>query len=123
MQAREVASIECEDEQACASLWARTVAYVSTHSATRIGFADENHVETKPPLESGVVYLWASRTPSPTNEHHARIRIKALCRGMYAMDGGPGWQYARCAREIETLERQYGEFVLTPRTGSTNDPA
>ncbi|WP_230951432.1 hypothetical protein [Burkholderia anthina] len=35
------------------------------------------------------------------------IRLKAMCKGMYDSDGGPGWQYGACASKILEIEKGF----------------
>jgi hypothetical protein len=70
-----------------------------------------------------VVYLSATRTPSDKSGEGARISLKGMCRGMYGMDGGPGWLYASCASQIRSIEMNFRAFVLAPLRGPASDPA
>ncbi|WP_250454344.1 hypothetical protein [Caballeronia sp. ATUFL_M2_KS44] len=123
LQAREFAAVDCQGPDECSLLWTRTKAYVTRYSATHIRYADERAIETARPLEAGVVYLWATRTPSAEKRGWARISVKAMCRGMYAMDGGPGWLYTQCASEIQKVEIRFRGFVLAPERGAQDDAA
>lgn|GEM_PF-975035 len=122
-QAREFASVDCQEPDECSLLWTRTKAFVSRYSATHIGLANGSNIRTERPLEAGVVYLSATRTQSATSRGQARISVKALCRGMYGIDGGPGWLYARCASEIQRVELMFRGFVLAPHQSWTDDSA
>lgn len=42
------------------------------------------------------------------------IRLKAMCKGMYASDGGPGWRYDACATRILDIERGFRSFIREP---------
>lgn len=35
------------------------------------------------------------------------IRLKAMCKGMYDSNGGPGWQYGSCASKILEVEKGF----------------
>jgi hypothetical protein len=95
--------------------------YVARYSATRIRHADSAGIETRRPLEAGVVYLSAMRTPSDKSGERARISLKGMCRGMYGMDRGPGWIYASCASQIRSVEMIFRAFVLAPLRGPASD--
>ncbi|SAK93933.1 hypothetical protein [Caballeronia ptereochthonis] len=123
VQAREFASIDCFGPEECSRLWERTRQYVARYSATRIRREDAAEIETGRPLEAGVVYLWATRTPTGNGGERARISLKGMCRGMYGMDGGPGWRYAQCASRIRSIEMNFRGFVGAPARGPTDDAA
>ncbi|MFM0136364.1 hypothetical protein [Caballeronia grimmiae] len=112
MKAREFAFVDCSGDDQCAQRWNRTRQYIARHSATRIRRADAVEIETGRPLEAGVVYLWATRTPAGPGSERAHIRIKGMCKGMYGMDGGPGLLYAQCAEQIRCIEMNFRSFVL-----------
>jgi hypothetical protein len=95
---RQAASLQCSTPSECDRAWSRTRQYVEAHSSTRITRASPDWIETAQPYVAGEVYLWASRTAS--GEGGAVIRLKAMCKGMYDSNGGPGWQYDACARKI-----------------------
>nr|WP_244108112.1 MULTISPECIES: hypothetical protein [Burkholderia] len=95
---RQAASLQCATPSECDRAWSRTRRYVEAHSSTRITRASADRIETAQPYVAGEVYLWASRTAS--GEGGAVIRLKAMCKGMYDSNGGPGWQYDACARKI-----------------------
>lgn len=123
MKAREFASIDCSGDDECAQRWNRTRQYIARHSATRICRADDANIETGRPLEAGVVYLWATRTPPGPGGERARIRIKGMCKGMYGTDGGPGLLYSQCAEQIHSIEMNFRSFVLAPHEGPADDAA
>ncbi|WP_250538916.1 MULTISPECIES: hypothetical protein [unclassified Caballeronia] len=123
VEAREFATIDCSGSDECAQRWDRTRQYVARYSATRIRHADAAAIETGRPLEAGVVYLWATRTPAAPGSGRARISLKGMCRGMYGMDGGPGWLYAQCASQIRSIEMNFRGFVLAPAEGCADDAA
>ena len=106
---RHEASIACETTVACDKAWARTRAFIQTHSATRIVQADDSAIQTAFPHAFGFVYLAASRTADEAG--HIVIRLKAMCRGMYDSDGGAGLLYSTCARSIESTEAEYHAWV------------
>jgi len=122
-EARELASIECSGLEECTARWERTRQYVTRYSATRIRHADAAEIETGRPLEAGVVYLWATRTPAAGNGDHARISLKGMCRGMYGMDGGPGWLYASCASQIRSIEMKFRNYVVSEDSVLPDDAA
>ncbi|KAK45587.1 hypothetical protein BG58_16490 [Caballeronia jiangsuensis] len=121
MQAREFASVDCSGTYECTQRWERTRQYVARYSATRIYRADQSEIETGRPLEAGVVYLWATRTPAGPGSERARIRLKGMCKGMYGMDGGPGLLYAQCAAQIRSIETNFRGFVVAPVAGPAGD--
>ncbi|MFM0326562.1 hypothetical protein [Caballeronia glebae] len=123
MKAREFASVDCSGIDECTQRWERTRQYVARYSATHIRLADQTEIETGRPLEAGVVYLWATRTPAGTGSERARIRLKGMCKGMYAMDGGPGLLYAQCAAQIRSIETNFRGFILAPLVGPADDAA
>jgi hypothetical protein len=54
--------------------------------------------QSGPAVPAGNACLWASRAAS--GDGGAVIGLKAMCKGMYDSNGGPGWQYDACARKI-----------------------
>nr|WP_240690492.1 hypothetical protein [Burkholderia cepacia] len=101
---RQAASLQCSTPAECDRAWSRTRRYVQDHSSTRITRFSTDRIETAPPFLAGEVYLWASRTGSGGG---AVIRLKAMCKGMYDSNGGPGWQYDACAWKIPEIERGF----------------
>ncbi|WP_230947621.1 hypothetical protein [Burkholderia territorii] len=101
---RQAASLQCSTPAECDRAWSRTRRYVQDHSSTRITRLGTDRIETAPPLLAGEVYLWASRTESGGG---SVIRLKAMCKGMYDSNGGPGWQYDACARKILEIEQGF----------------
>jgi hypothetical protein len=122
-EARELALVDCSGREECSQRWERAMEYVARYSATRIRHADSSGIETGRPLEAGVVYLSATRTPSDKSEQRSRISLKGMCKGMYGMDGGPGWLYASCASQIRSIEMNFRAFVLAPLRGPASDAA
>lgn len=125
-EAREFASVECTGRDECTARWERTRQYVARYSATRIHRADAASIETGRPLEAGVVYLWATRAPAAGNAFdgdRARISLRGMCRGMYGMDGGPGWLYASCASQIRSIEMNFRKYVVEPDSSLPDDAA
>ncbi|WP_413169624.1 hypothetical protein [Burkholderia latens] len=101
---RQAASLQCSTPSDCDRAWSRTRRYVQDHSSTRITRFSTDRIETASPLLAGEVYLWASRMESGGG---AVIRLKAMCKGMYDSNGGPGWQYDACARKILEIGRGF----------------
>jgi hypothetical protein len=112
-RARHAASIACETTVACDKAWERTRTFIQTHSATRIVQADGSAIQTAFPHAFGFVYLAATRSADETG--HIVIRLKAMCRGMYASDGGVGLLYSTCARSIESAEAEFHAWVQEER--------
>ncbi|MDN7588013.1 hypothetical protein [Burkholderia seminalis] len=102
---RQAASLPCSTPSECDRAWSRTRRYVQAHSSTRITRSGADRIETAQPYVAGEVYLWASRVESGGGG--AVIRLKAMCKGMYDTDGGPGWQYDVCARKILEIEQGF----------------
>ena len=44
------------------------------------------------------------------------IRLKAMCKGMYDSDGGPGWRYDACATKILDIERGFRSYAAPARS-------
>ncbi|MCA8003320.1 hypothetical protein [Burkholderia metallica] len=105
---RQAAALPCSTPAECDRAWNFARHYVETHSSTRITRASAETIETAPPFLAGEVYLWASRTASGSGA--SVIRIKAMCKGMYDSDGGPGWQYDACATKILDIERGFQSY-------------
>lgn len=116
-EARDDASIGCVGRVACDAAWQRTREFVTRHSATNIRRANEITIETGVPHESGVLYLWASRTAAGDGIDSATIRVKGLCRGMYTSDGAPAWMYVTCAELITQAEKEFRHFVASTDSG------
>ena len=112
-EARDDASISCVGRVACDTVWQRTLEFVTHHSATNIRRANKTTIETGEPHESGVLYIWASRTAAGDAIGSSTIRIKGLCRGMYSSDGTPAWMYVKCAELITQAEREYHLYVTS----------
>ncbi|HIH2746434.1 hypothetical protein L3V59_41595 [Burkholderia aenigmatica] len=105
---RQAAVLRCSTPAECDRAWDFARRYVEAHSSTRITRAGAETIETAPPFLAGEVYLWASRTASGGGA--SVIRLKAMCKGMYDSDGGPGWQYDACATQILDIERGFGAY-------------
>ncbi|VWC74394.1 hypothetical protein BLA17378_03499 [Burkholderia aenigmatica] len=105
---RQAAALQCATPAECDRAWIFARRYVEAHSATRITRAGADTIETAPPFLAGEVYLWASRTASGGDA--AVIRLKAMLKGMYDSDGGPGGQYDACATKIFDIERGFRSF-------------
>ncbi|VWB53811.1 hypothetical protein BLA15945_02512 [Burkholderia lata] len=103
--ARQAAVLQCATPAECDRAWHFARRYIEAHSSTRITRAGADTIETAPPLLAGEVYLWASRTASGGGA--SVIRLKAMCKGMYGTDGGPGWRYDACATRILDIERGF----------------
>ncbi|RQT15587.1 hypothetical protein [Burkholderia contaminans] len=104
---RQAAVLQCSTPAECDRAWHFARRYVEAHSSTRITRADADTIETAAPILAGEVYLWASRT---TSGGASMIRLKAMCKGMYASDGGPGWRYDACATKILDIERGFRSY-------------
>jgi hypothetical protein len=109
--ANEEASVSCVGQKSCDVIWQRTRSYVAAHSAAIIQRADDTIIETKIPHQFGVVYIWASRTPSPDDPVSSIIKLHVMCRGMYESDGSRGWLYGDCARQVVEVERGFHRFA------------
>ncbi|HTH60830.1 MAG TPA: hypothetical protein VL689_11830 [Paraburkholderia sp.] len=57
------------------------------------------------PHEFGIAYFWAAR--STASNGTVTIRLKGMCRGMYDMNGGPGWLYRSCAAQLRDAQREF----------------
>ncbi|WP_227739737.1 MULTISPECIES: hypothetical protein [Burkholderia] len=108
LAAREAAALPCSTPSECDRAWQLARRYVDAHSSTRITRFSADRIETAQPHFAGEVYLWASRTAS--GDGGAVIRLKAMCKGMYGTDGGPGWQYDACASKILEIERGFRAY-------------
>jgi hypothetical protein len=108
--ARDDAAIDCVGQVVCDAMWQRTREFVKQHSVTNIIRANKTVIETAEPHESGVLYLWASRTLMGDGTGSSTIRVKGLCRGMYTTDGNPAWMYVTCAELITHAEREFRQF-------------
>ncbi|WP_234745744.1 hypothetical protein [Burkholderia sp. WTPI3] len=106
---RQTASLPCATQAACDRAWLLTRRYVENRSSTRITRFDAEVIETAQSHLAGNVYLWASRVA--LSEGGWLIRIKAMCKGMYGSDGGPGWRYDVCAAQIREIEGGFRSFV------------
>ena len=113
LAARQAASLPCSTPAECDRAWSRTRRYVEARSSTRITRASAARIETAQPHLAGEVYLWASRAAS--GDGGSVIRLKAMCKGMYGSDGGPGWQYDACARKILEIENGFQSYENPPR--------
>jgi hypothetical protein len=109
--ANEEASVSCVGQKSCDVIWQRTRSYVAEHSAAIIQRADDAIIETKIPHQFGVVYIWASRTPSKDDPASSVIKLHVMCRGMYESDGSRGWLYGNCARQVVEVERGFHRFA------------
>ncbi|WP_260433557.1 hypothetical protein [Burkholderia sp. Bp8998] len=109
---RQAASLQCATPSECDRAWSRTRRYVEAHSSTRITRASADRIETAQPHLAGDVYLWASRAAS--GDGGAVIRLKAMCKGMYDSNGGPGWQYDACARKILEIGNGFQSYENPP---------
>ncbi|WP_244137746.1 hypothetical protein [Burkholderia sp. BCC1644] len=96
-------------------MWNLTRHYVELHSSTRITRFSADRIETAQPYFAGEVYLWASRMASSDGGGWV-IRLKAMCKGMYDSDGGPGWQYGACASQILEIERAFPTYANPPHS-------
>ena len=121
-EARDDASIDCVGQVACDAMWQRTRKFVTQHSVTNIIRANKIAIETAEPHESGVLYLWASRTLMSDGIGSATIRVKGLCRGMYTTDGDPAWMYVTCAELITHAEREFRQFAAGADPGKGAAP-
>ncbi|MBR8235930.1 hypothetical protein K6W26_02205 [Burkholderia sp. AU42008] len=106
--AREAAALQCSTPPECDRAWQLARGYIDAHSSTRITRFSADRIETAQSHFAGEVYLWASRTVS--GDGGAVIRLKAMCKGMYGTDGGPGWQYDACASKILEIERGFATY-------------
>ncbi|WP_260427268.1 MULTISPECIES: hypothetical protein [unclassified Burkholderia] len=105
LEMRQATSLQCSTPSECDRAWSRTRRYVQDHSSTRITRFSADRIETAQPYVAGEVYLWASRAESGGGG--SVIRLKAMCKGMYDSNGGPGWQYDACARKILEIEQGF----------------
>jgi len=116
-EARNDASVDCVGHVACDAMWQRTREFVTQHSVTSIVRANKITIQTAEPHESGVLYLWASRTLMGDGIGSSTIRVKGLCRGMYTTDGDPAWMYVTCAELITDAEREFRQFAAAADPG------
>ena len=114
---RQAASRQCLSPSECDPMWNITRHYVEVHSSTQITRFSADRIETAQPHFAGEVYLWASRMAS--GDGGWVIRLKAMCKGMYDSDGGPGWQYDACASKILEIERGFRLYALPPHSPDT----
>jgi hypothetical protein len=103
--AREQAAIECSTPGDCAQAWNAALAFVRLHSPTPIERITDETIETRTPHEFGVAYYWAARRTA--DDGTMTIRLKGMCRGMYSTDGGPGWNYRRCAAQLREAQLEF----------------
>lgn len=108
-EARELARVTCVSPDACDDAWNRARLFVQMRSATPILRASDDAIETRLPHEFGVAYFGAVREPGAGGAE--TIRLKGMCRGMYASDGGPGWIYRSCAEQIRSAEVEFSRVV------------
>jgi hypothetical protein len=108
-RARQEASIACPTTVACDKAWARTRAFIQTHSATRIVQVDDWAIQTEFPHAFGFVYLAASK--SVGSGGGTVIRLKAMCRGMYDSNGDAGALYSTCAKSIISVEAAFRTWL------------
>lgn len=107
--ARERAYVTCKTPAACADAWNRARRFVELHSTTPVTRVTDATVETALPHEFGVAWFWVVReTPA---DDATTIRLKGMCRGMYATDGGPGWTYGACVTQIRNAEIDFPHVV------------
>ncbi len=111
--AREQAQVECTDYAACEQAWGRARLFVQRHSVTPIERLDDISIETRIPHEFGVAYFWATRRTA--DDGTTVIRLKGLCRGMYSVDGGPGWTYRSCAAQLREAQIEFAREVGVAR--------
>ena len=105
--------LQCSTPAECDRAWHFARRYVEAHSSTRITRADADTIETAAPFLAGEVYLWASRAALGGT---SVIRLKAMCKGMYDSDGGPGWRYDACATKILDIERGFRSYAAPARS-------
>jgi hypothetical protein len=108
-EAREQAWVTCSSRMACDEIWNRTRLYVQLYSRTPISRLDDSVIETEAPHESGIAYFWAERTTDEGGT--TTVRLKGMCRGMYASDGDPAWTYGICADQIRHAEMNFRDVV------------
>ncbi|WP_239483324.1 hypothetical protein [Burkholderia sp. MS455] len=118
LETRQTALLRCATQSECDRAWNRTRDFIERHSSTRITRFGSDLIETAQPSLAGNVYLWASRTASADGS--STIRLKAMCKGMYDSNGGPGWQYDGCATQI--LEIQEGFRSLQDPSSAQGTP-
>ncbi|WP_240327487.1 hypothetical protein [Burkholderia sp. IDO3] len=117
LAARQAAALQCSTPSGCDRAWKLARRYVEAHSSTRITRFGADRIETAQPYLAGEVYLWASRVAS--GDGGAVIRLKAMCKGMYDSDGGPGWQYDACAMKIIEIEQGFQSYGKPPHAPET----
>jgi hypothetical protein len=108
-EAREQAWVTCSSRAACDQIWNRTRLYVQIYSKTPISRLNDSVIETDAPHESGIAYFWAERTTDGSGT--TTVRLKGMCRGMYASDGDPAWTYGICADQIRRVEMNFRGVV------------
>lgn len=110
-RARAQATVVCFARAQCDAIWARAGSFVRARATTRIVQADDTLIETASPAAFGVAWFWAERAIA--GDGRTVVRLKGMCRGMYNVDGGPGWMYETCSRQIVERERAFRQSVLT----------
>ncbi|WP_235212558.1 hypothetical protein [Burkholderia pyrrocinia] len=118
LETRQTALLRCATQSECDRAWNRTRDFIERRSSTRITRFGPDLIETAQSHLAGNVYLWASRAASADGS--ATIRLKAMCKGMYDSNGGPGWQYDGCAAKI--LEIQEGFRSLQDPSSAQGTP-
>jgi hypothetical protein len=108
-RARQESRVTCPTTIACEEAWARTRAFIQTHSATHIVQADDTAIQTAFPHAFGFVYLAASK--SQESDGDTVISLRAMCRGMYDSDGGAGPLYSTCAKSIISVEAAFRAWL------------
>ncbi|WP_293036445.1 hypothetical protein [Paraburkholderia sp.] len=106
---REQGTIECGSRDACTQTWHRTQAFVEQHSPTPIDLMTDDEIETRMPREFRLAYFWAVRQVGVDGT--TTIRLKGMCRGMYDSNGGPGWIYMSCARQLREVQLEFRREV------------
>ncbi|WP_260858689.1 hypothetical protein [Paraburkholderia sp. BCC1885] len=108
-EAREQAWVTCSSRAVCDQIWNRTRLYVERYSRTPISRLNDSVTETETPHEFGIAYFWAERATDDRGT--TTIRLKGICRGMYASDGDPAWMYGTCADQIRRAEMNFRKVV------------
>ncbi|MET3820814.1 hypothetical protein ACVK00_004576 [Burkholderia sp. PvR073] len=109
---REAASLQCSTPSECDRAWSLARRYIEANSSTRITRFSADRIETAQPYLTGEVYLWAYRAAS--DDGGEVIRLKAMCKGMYDSDGGPGWQYYACSMKILVTLKGFRSYENQP---------
>jgi hypothetical protein len=107
--AREQAWVTCSSREMCDRVWDRTRLYVQLYSRTPVIRLTDSVIETDAPHESGIAYFWAERITDDRGT--TKVRLKGMCRGMYAADGDPAWMYGTCAEQIRRTEMNFRGVV------------